>query len=57
MLNLANNHALDQGTAGIEITKENLNLTGIQTEGLGKNLDEAWQPAIIETNGIKISDQ
>ena len=53
ILNLANNHALDQGLRGLEFTK---NLLGeeIRSVGAGKNLEEAWQPAVVEPNGFKI---
>lgn len=55
VLNLANNHALDQGPDGINGTLQTLNGLGIIHEGVGFNLDEAWQPAEVEAgNGIKI---
>ncbi len=55
VMNLANNHALDQGYKGLIFTKEYLNTLGIQTSGGGSNEDEAWQAAIVKTaNGIKI---
>lgn len=54
VLNLANNHAFDQGKDGIETTAQILNDNGLLHMGTGKTLDEAWAPAIIEKNGIKI---
>lgn len=54
VLNLANNHALDQGIAGLRYTRQYLSEHGIRFMGAGDNLDEAWEPAIIEVNGIKI---
>ncbi len=54
VLNLANNHALDQATDGVDTTSKILNENGLLHMGTGKNLDEAWKPAIIEKNGIKI---
>jgi hypothetical protein len=53
-LNLANNHALDQGTAGLTSTIKYLDDKNIQHVGAGKNLNDAWQPAVAEANGIKI---
>lgn len=54
ILNLANNHAFDQGLTGLNFTKKLLSDNGIQNEGTGNNLDQAWTPAIITSNGIKI---
>jgi poly-gamma-glutamate synthesis protein (capsule biosynthesis protein) len=54
VLSLANNHALDQETKGLEYTIKYLDDNNIQYIGAGKNKDEAWQPAIIDTSGIKI---
>lgn len=54
VLNLANNHAFDQGLDGITTTEKVLNDNGLLHMGTGKTLDEAWTPAIIEKNGIKI---
>lgn len=53
VLNLANNHAFDQGLLGLTSTKSMLENLGIKTEGTGKNLDQAWQPVVMEANGIK----
>lgn len=54
VLSLANNHALDQGTQGLEWTNNLLDDLGIKHIGTGNNQEEAWQPAAIEANGIKI---
>ncbi len=54
LLNLANNHAMDQGKAGLDNTRTFLSSLGITTIGTGNNLDEAWQEQIIEKRGIKI---
>ncbi len=54
ILNLANNHALDQGLKGLKFTTNILDQLKIQHIGVGKNLEEAWQPAVFETNGIKL---
>jgi poly-gamma-glutamate synthesis protein (capsule biosynthesis protein) len=54
ILNLANNHSFDQGMDGIRTTQKVLKENDIQFMGTGESLDESWQPAIIEKNGIKI---
>lgn len=54
VLNLANNHALNQGKAGLIYTKNYLDARGLQGLGTGANLDEAWQGTVYETKGIKI---
>lgn len=54
VLNLANNHSFDQGLTGINVTKKTLDQLNILHEGVGDNLNEAWQPAITTSNGIKI---
>ena len=55
MINLANNHALDQEVEGLEITKVLLREIGVEFTGVGQNKEEAWEPKIIEHNGIKIA--
>ncbi|MBL8029868.1 MAG: CapA family protein [Candidatus Doudnabacteria bacterium] len=54
VLSLANNHALDQGEKGLFHTLDFLKEKGVKTAGAGKNLEAAWQPAVVEKNGIKI---
>lgn len=54
VLNLANNHAYDQGKAWLFSTLSYLQKLWIQPVWVGNNLDEAWQPVIQEKNGIKI---
>ncbi|MCL5666721.1 MAG: CapA family protein [Patescibacteria group bacterium] len=54
ILNLANNHALDQGISGLDYTMQYLDRNGIRHVGTGDNLKEAWQPAAVDANGIKI---
>jgi poly-gamma-glutamate capsule biosynthesis protein CapA/YwtB (metallophosphatase superfamily) len=55
VLNLANNHALDQGSAGLRHTARLLDENAIQHVGAGSDLDQAWQPAIVTANGIRIA--
>jgi hypothetical protein len=54
IINLANNHAFDQGLEGLDYTTSMLSELNIQHEGTGDNLDQAWTPAVVTANGIKI---
>jgi gamma-polyglutamate biosynthesis protein CapA len=54
VLNLANNHALDQRTAGLQYSRKYLQDHGITFLGVGENLVEAWEPKTISVNGIRI---
>lgn len=51
---LANNHALDFGTAALADTLDLLHAAGIETVGAGTGLDEARQPAVLEANGFRV---
>ena len=52
ILNLANNHALDQNLAGINSTLALLDEKQLQHIGVGRDQTAAWQPAKIEQDGI-----
>lgn len=54
VLNLANNHALDQRAAGLENTRKVLAENEITYLGVGADLSEAWKPKIITVNGLKL---
>ena len=54
VLNLANNHALDQGLSGLENTMQALSEQGILYLGVGHTKEEAWQPKIVTFNGVRI---
>lgn len=54
VLNLANNHALDQRLPGLQFTQKFLTEKGITYLGVGDNLDEAWTPKIFKAGDIKI---
>jgi poly-gamma-glutamate synthesis protein (capsule biosynthesis protein) len=54
ILNLANNHALDKGLDRLLFTKQLLTQNNILTVGAGRDLNQAWQPAVVKTNGIKV---
>ncbi len=47
---VANNHVLDWGPRGLEETLQSLHSAGIRTAGAGRNLAEAWEPAMIPTD-------
>ncbi len=54
VLNLANNHAFDQGLKGLFHTQSFLDTFGIRHVGTGSTTAEAWQPAVVEAQGVKI---
>ncbi|WP_438447875.1 CapA family protein [Gorillibacterium sp. sgz5001074] len=53
LVNLANNHIMDYGVDGLLDTLKALDQEGIHRTGAGKNVAEAYQPVILEKNGIK----
>lgn len=55
IVTLANNHAMDYGREGFSHTLENLDRAGIKRVGAGQNIDEALQPEIIESNGLRFA--
>jgi poly-gamma-glutamate synthesis protein (capsule biosynthesis protein) len=54
VVNLANNHAMDQGLAGLNHTQEFLTEKGIEYLGVGPNKADAWKPKYLTVKGIKI---
>ncbi len=54
IVNLANNHTLDQGLAGLENTMRALSDQGILYFGVGHSKQEAWQPKIVTIHGVRI---
>jgi poly-gamma-glutamate synthesis protein (capsule biosynthesis protein) len=54
VLNLANNHAFDQGLAGLRSTRKDLEDRGITYLGAGDDLKEAWQPRVFTANDLRI---
>lgn len=54
-LTLANNHALDRGYEGLEITLEHVRSLGIETFGAYTSWEERNTPLILEYNGIRIA--
>ncbi|MDH3692583.1 MAG: CapA family protein, partial [Gammaproteobacteria bacterium] len=53
-LNLAANHVLDAGTAGMHYTKKTLESAGIATGGVGNTQKEARTPVILVVAGLRI---
>lgn len=54
-VNLANNHVLDQGVAGLQDTMKTLRQHHVMYVGAGKNSKEAYAPVYLERKGIKIA--
>ena len=55
VLYLAANHMSDRGEAGIRSTIRILKEHGIPQTGLGRNLDEALEPAYVEVAGLRVA--
>lgn len=51
---LANNHSGDYGPEPALETRDHLHDAGIQTVGVGENLDEARKPITVKRNGLSI---
>ncbi len=49
ILSTANNHAMDYGHRGLELTLEYIKKAGFQNAGVGKNLADASAPVYIDT--------
>jgi hypothetical protein len=54
VLNLANNHALDQGPAGLLATRKYLEDRAVTYLGAGGDLSSAWQPKVLTANNLRI---
>jgi poly-gamma-glutamate capsule biosynthesis protein CapA/YwtB (metallophosphatase superfamily) len=54
IVSFANNHVMDQGWAGFAETREHLREVGLQFAGTSDTAAQAWQPVIVEANGIKV---
>lgn len=54
VLNLANNHALDQGVKGLRNTTRVLSASGISYLGVGEDKAAAWHPKLMTVNGVTI---
>jgi poly-gamma-glutamate synthesis protein (capsule biosynthesis protein) len=54
IVSFANNHVMDQGWAGFAESREHLRDQGLLFVGSGDTAQQAWQPVIVEANGIKV---
>jgi len=55
VLSLANNHALDYGRDALLDTIANVRAAGMHPVGAGKDLAEAFSPALFEVRGLKVA--
>ncbi|MBI2859019.1 MAG: CapA family protein [Chloroflexi bacterium] len=55
IMSLASNHHLDRGEQGLLETIDTLNRNGIETVGVGRNIEEARKPVVMERNGVRIA--
>jgi poly-gamma-glutamate synthesis protein (capsule biosynthesis protein) len=53
-LNLANNHAIDQGRKGLSDTWQNILRAGMKPLGAGSNMKEAAKPILLTSNPRKV---
>lgn len=53
VVGMANNHSRDFGDGALLATKALLQKKGYQVIGAGRNIEEAYQPAILEKDGLK----
>lgn len=54
LVNLANNHAMDQGANGLRFTQKYLDELGVAHVGVG-GAGREWEPQIVESNGLRIA--
>ncbi len=55
VVSLANNHAMDYGTVGLEDTVAALDSAAVRHAGSGRDSVEARQAAVVETNGVRVA--
>lgn len=54
IVSFANNHVMDQGWAGFAESRQHLKEMGLEIVGTSDNAATAWQPVVVEANGIKV---
>jgi poly-gamma-glutamate synthesis protein (capsule biosynthesis protein) len=54
LVSFANNHVMDQGWAGFAESREHLKKQGLLFIGSGDTAATAWQPLIVEKDGIRV---
>ena len=52
---VANNHTMDYGTIGLQDTMLALDANGIARAGAGNSAAEAWAPAIVSANSLRVA--
>ena len=55
VVSLANNHAMDYGTIGMMDTVSALDVAGVRHAGAGSYAADAWNSAIVESSGLRVS--
>jgi outer membrane protein assembly factor BamB len=55
LVNLANNHALDFGLAGLEDTIQTLSALGIEAVGAGLSAEAAHRPSVFAVGGVRVA--
>jgi poly-gamma-glutamate synthesis protein (capsule biosynthesis protein) len=55
VVTLANNHAMDQGASGLLDTLKWLRKQDVAACGAGKDLDDAYTPRVLETDGVEVA--
>jgi len=55
ILTLAGNHVYDFGVEGMRETVRHCADRGIRTTGIGETIDEAFEPAVVDVDGIRIA--
>lgn len=51
----ANNHSMDFGIAGMMDTNAALSAAGVSFAGVGSNLEDAFKPMVLNSNGLRIA--
>ena len=54
VLNLANNHGMDQGYDGLIYTRDLLTKNQLTPIGVGENLDKAWRGGVFSIKGVRV---
>ncbi len=52
---IANNHTMDYGVVGLQDTMLALDANGIARTGAGNSAADAWAPAVVSANGLRVA--
>lgn len=55
LISVASNHAMDWGPDALVDTVDHLRAAGVTAVGAGANLEEAREPQLMETNGVRVA--